>query len=130
MSSRPIVRVRRAGRARLRPPSAVRPVSLCRNRRNEAVASSRDGNDVAGARTPVAERPPQGGDLDPEIAPIDHGVGPGASQQLFLADDLAGTVDQSDQEIERAAADPSGWSASSSSCRAGISRKGPNAITS
>ena len=47
--------------------------------------------------------------------------------QLVLGDQVAGALDQGGQDLERAAARPDGSVPSSSSSRAGSSRKGPNA---
>ena len=44
--------------------------------------------------------------MDPEVALLDVGVGPDAGNQLVLRHQLAGPLDQHDQDIERAAAEP------------------------
>jgi len=76
-----------------------------RNRRHETIATFRDSGYVAGAGPTITERLPQRSDLCPEIALVDDGVGPGARNQLVLADELTRAVDQGDQDVERATAD-------------------------
>lgn len=53
----------------------------------------------------VTKRPAQGSDVDPEIAFFDERIRPNTPNQLLLRDELAGAFGQSDQNIERAAAE-------------------------
>ncbi len=44
--------------------------------------------------------------MDPQGALVDDRVGPDAADELVLENRLAGALDQGDQDIERAAAEP------------------------
>ena len=57
---------------------------------------------------PSAKRAAQRGNMELEIAFDDEGMGPDPRDQLRLADQLAGTFDESDQEIESATAETDG----------------------
>jgi hypothetical protein len=61
------------------------------------VSGNRD--QIAIAATAVTQRSPQPGHLDLEIAFLDEGAGPGASHELGLGDQLAGALDQGDQDL-------------------------------
>ena len=54
----------------------------------------------------VAEGAAQGADLNLQICFFDEGLRPASGYQLFLADHLAGTFDQSGENVEGAAAEP------------------------
>src|SRR5260370_31769501 len=75
-------------------------------RGDEIVPPPRDGDDVATAALSVAEGAAQRADLHLQICFFDDGFRPGSGHQLFLADNLAGTLDQSGQDIEGPAAEP------------------------
>ena len=75
-------------------------------RRDEIVAASRNGGDVAIAALAVAEGAAQRADLDLQVCFFDEGFRPGSGDQLLLADHLAGALDQSGQDVEGAAAEP------------------------
>jgi hypothetical protein len=74
-----------------------------RDRRDEAIAAAGNGRYVAIARLAIAEGPAQRGHMDAEIAFLDEGVGPDAGDQLVLADQLTGALDQDGEDVERAA---------------------------
>ncbi len=83
-----------------------RPRHLCgSDGRNKAIALARGGSDVAPAAAPIPQRPPQRADLEFEVALLDKGVPPRAGHQFVFANQLARTLDQSDEEIERATAE-------------------------
>jgi hypothetical protein len=56
----------------------------------------------------ITEDPAEGRDMDPEIALFDERIRPDAGDQLLFGHELAGAVDQSNQNIERAAAEAHG----------------------
>jgi hypothetical protein len=56
----------------------------------------------------AAQSPAQRADLEFEIALLDNGVGPDAGDQIVFADHLAQVLDQSDQNVQGAAAKPNG----------------------
>ena len=99
---RQIVRRRRRDCRRQRGPRWL----LEANRRNEIVASSRNGDDVAMAALAVAEGATQSADLNLQIRFFDEGLRPGSGDQFLLADHLAGAFDQSGQNVKSAAAEP------------------------
>src|SRR3954453_1005968 len=84
-------------RGRLRPRDA--------HRGHEAVAAAGDGGQEAVAVLAVTQRLAERGDVDPEVALLDEGVGPDAGDKLVLADDLARPLDQGDQDVQRPAAE-------------------------
>ena len=75
-----------------------------RDRGDKAIAAPGNRRQVAIAAAAVAQRPPQPGDLDLEIAVLDEGVRPDPRHELALADQLAGALDQRDQDLQGAAA--------------------------
>ena len=75
-------------------------------RRDEIVAPADNGDDVTIAALTVAERSAQGTDLNLQVGLFDDGLRPDASYQFFLADHLAGALDQKDENVEGAAAEP------------------------
>lgn len=79
-----------------------------RDRRHEAIPSPGDGSQVPVAATSVTERSTQRGDLNLEIALLDEGMGPDAGHEVALADQLAGALDQRDQDVQGAAAQTHG----------------------
>ena len=74
--------------------------------RDEIVAPSGNGDDVAIAALAVAEGTAQGADLNLQVRLFDERLRPGASDQFFLADHLAGAFDQSGENVKGAAAEP------------------------
>ncbi len=75
---------------------------------DEIVATSRNGDDVAIAILAVAEGTAQSADLNLQIRFFDEGLRPSPGYQLLLADDLAGPLDHSSQNVKGAAAEPHG----------------------
>ena len=69
------------------------------DRCDKAVAAPRNVGDVALAALAIAERAPQSGNVDLEIALFHEDVGPDAVEQLLLAQNLAGPFEQSDEDI-------------------------------
>ena len=61
---------------------------------DEAIAPSRDRQDVAVAFEAVAERTAQGGDMHRQIVVHDMGVRPYPRHDLLLLDEIAGTLEQ------------------------------------
>jgi hypothetical protein len=55
---------------------------------------------------PVAKQPSDRGNVNTEIGFIDRGRRPGAGEQRFLAHQIARVLDQGDEDVKRAAADP------------------------
>jgi hypothetical protein len=75
---------------------------------HEAVASSGNRRQKAVAAATIAQRPAQARDMHLEIALLDEGAGPDTGHELVLADQLAGALEQSDQNLQRATAEPHG----------------------
>jgi len=82
-----------------------RPCRLVRNRCNKGITSAGVIGDVTPAVTAIAECFAQCRDMDPQGTFVDDRIGPGAGNQLFLWDRLAGPLDQRGQDVERTAAD-------------------------
>src|SRR5712692_4352360 len=93
--------VHRGGRRRLRRSGLVSD----RDPRDEPVTLPRARLQIAAAVPPVTKGPPQGGDLELQISFDDVGAGPDAGDQLFLADKLAGSLEERDQDFQRATAE-------------------------
>src|SRR5258708_36423741 len=93
--------VRHDSRLRVRKGGAVAD----RDRGDETVTLSRARFQKAATVPPVAKRAPEGGDLEFQIPFDDTGRGPDAGEQLFLADELAGSLDARDQDFRCPAAD-------------------------
>ena len=74
---------------------------LAHHRCDKDVASTGVVCDKAPARSAIPERLTQRCDMDPQGAVVDDRIGPGARDQLFLGDRLAGVLDQCDQNVER-----------------------------
>ena len=107
MSNRPIIRVSGAGRLSVcRGPGAAGvwglPQLQTRYLRNEAIASTRYIRNVAVAGSAVAQDLAKGTNMDPEIGLLDKGAWPDTGHQLILADKLSSSLDQRDQDVERA----------------------------
>jgi hypothetical protein len=103
-AERPTMRLSETGkRRRLRHRCFRR--SLLRDRRDEAIASAGNGDDIAIAALAVTEGAAQRGHMDAKIAFLDEDVGPHAANQFLLADDRAGLVDKDRENVERACAD-------------------------
>src|SRR6516164_10763375 len=79
---------------------------LARHRCDKGVTAAGIVGDIAPARTAVAKRLTQRGDMYPQRALVDDSIGPGAGDQLVSRDGLAGAFDQGDQDVERTAAEP------------------------
>jgi hypothetical protein len=77
-------------------------------RRDEIVAPSYNGDDVAVVALSVAESTTQSADLEFQIRFFHERCWPGPGNQLLLADHLTGAFDQSSQDIKRATAEPHG----------------------
>ena len=75
---------------------------------NEAVATARDGLDVARVRLPGAEDLAQGRDVDAEVALVDVEARPDDAEQLVLADHVAAPLHEGGQDVERPPADGQG----------------------
>ena len=71
---------------------------------DKAIASTRDIRDEAPAGVAIAERPPERGDVNSDARFFDEGVGPHTRKQLLLADHLARPLEESEQDVARAAA--------------------------
>ncbi len=99
-----IVRALGSGTRGSRGPLALREDNRC----DEAVAPAGNIGHIAIARLTVAQKSAQGCDIDPKIAFRHESVGPGAVDELFLADKLARALHQGNQDFERAAADTKG----------------------
>jgi hypothetical protein len=95
--------LRRSGQKRFPRGADFRPDP---NLGGEAVAAARDRGDIGQLRVRRGQGPPQGGDVDLEIALVDVGVRPSGAHQLLLADELAPLFHEQTQDVERAGADP------------------------
>ena len=73
---------------------------------DEAVAAAGHVDDETLAVAIVAERPPQAGQMDPQIDVLDMGVGPGGGGQLVLGDQFAAPFSERQQDQEGAATEP------------------------
>jgi hypothetical protein len=78
------------------------------NRRDEAVTAAGNIGDVAGAGLAVAQRLAERADVHLEIGLLDERARPDAREEILLADNLVGALDQRDQDVERPAAEPKG----------------------
>ncbi|MNP29582.1 hypothetical protein D3C76_1226140 [compost metagenome] len=76
--------------------------------RDKAVAALGHGDDVALASLAVAEGFAQGGHVHPQVDLFHHAVGPDFSDQLLLADHLAGVFQQDQQDVHGASAQAQG----------------------
>ena len=74
--------------------------------RNEAIASTRHIRNVAMAGSAVAQDLAKGTNMDPQIGLLDEGAWPDTGHQLILADKLSSSLDQGDQDVERATTQP------------------------
>src|SRR6266404_8305964 len=74
------------------------------DRGDKAITLARRRRDVPPAAASIAQRPPQGANLELEISLLDKGAPPHAGHQLLFADQLSGAFHQSGQDIKRAAA--------------------------
>ncbi len=75
------------------------------DRRYEGVAPAGHIHDVAAAKLAVTQRPAQPGDVDPKVALLDERIRPHAGDQVILADDLPGSTDQGNEDVQGASAD-------------------------
>ncbi len=78
----------------------------CLNRCDKSVATACHRRDVPGRAWIIAEGPSQGGDIDLEVALVDDNVWPTTCQQLAFVHELAWSLDQCRQNIQRAVSDP------------------------
>jgi hypothetical protein len=76
-----------------------------RKRRYEAIASTRKGRHVSGARRTITERLAKRGDLKPEGSFIDSAIWPYPFEQFALADNLTGAFHQNNENVERSSAE-------------------------
>ncbi|MNI55998.1 hypothetical protein D3C73_1109800 [compost metagenome] len=74
------------------------------HRGNEAVTALRHIVDVALPVLPVTQCATQGRDVHAQVDVLDHRLRPHARNQLLLADDIAGLLDQHLQDVHGAAA--------------------------
>jgi hypothetical protein len=63
-------------------------------RRDEAVAAARNVRDVAIARLAIAQGAAHRGNVNPEIAVLDERIGPDATHQLLVAQELTGAFNE------------------------------------
>ena len=75
------------------------------DRRDEAISLPRQRGHISGAGLAVAQRLAKRSDMDSQAALIDRDPGPDPRHQVVLADDLAGLLDQHDENVERASAE-------------------------
>ena len=75
------------------------------HRGDEAIAATRDVDDVSRHVARVAERTTQRRDVDAQVALLDVGLRPGAGEQVVLADQLSGAPDQGRENGQGTAAD-------------------------
>jgi hypothetical protein len=78
------------------------------DRRNKSVAPPGIGRDIPSGTFAVAEHSAQRCHLDLKITLVDVGMRPDAGDQLILCDDLAGPIEQCNEDIEGAAAQANG----------------------
>ncbi len=78
---------------------------LARHRCDKGVSPAGVVGDVAPAGAAVPKRLAQRGDMDPKRSLIDDRIGPGAGDQLILADRLAGAFDERDEDVQGPAAE-------------------------
>jgi hypothetical protein len=76
-----------------------------RKRRYETIAPAGKGSHISGARLTVTECLAKRSDLKPEGSIVDTGIRPYALKQFVLADDLASTFHQNNENIERSGAE-------------------------
>src|SRR5260370_3543366 len=79
------------------------------DRGDKAITLARRRRDVPPAAASIAQRPPQGTDLEFEIPLLDKGALPHAAHQLAFADQLSGAIHSSGQNIKRAAPQTNGF---------------------
>ena len=98
-------------------PNGARAAGRRRGRRfgtgegsGKAIAATRDVHDISRTDGTATKDLAQCGDVEAEAAFVDIHVGPDVFDQVSLVHDLAGTLRQEDQNVERAAADMK-WSA-------------------
>jgi hypothetical protein len=73
--------------------------------RDKAIAAASDIGDEAVAAPAVAQRLAQRGNMDPQRAFVDDGVGPSAGDQLILVNCVAGALNERDKDVQGAAAE-------------------------
>jgi hypothetical protein len=76
-----------------------------RYRRDEAVTAADDRLNAALPRLPPIEDPAKGRDLNKQIILLDHRLGPHGGDDLFLRNDVASSLDQSGENVERSRPD-------------------------
>lgn len=81
-------------------------LARARHRCQEAVAAARHGGDVALAVAPVAKHLAQRRQVHPQGGIVDHRIGPDQRQQFMLVDDVAGALEQGQQQVHGAASQP------------------------
>src|SRR5260370_24577186 len=75
-----------------------------RKRRDKTVAAARHIGHIACARSLLSKRLAQRRDMKAKAALIDHKVGPHSCDQLLLTDHFGRAFDESDKNVENAAA--------------------------
>src|SRR4030088_2769933 len=75
-----------------------------RNRRDKTVTAARHIGHIAHARSTFSERLAQRRNVIAKVALIDHKVRPHSCEQLLLADHFGRAFDESDKNVESAAA--------------------------
>ena len=86
----------------------LRRFARARHRRQETVAAPCDRGDIAPAFAPVAQHLAQRRQVYAQGGVVDHRLWPDDGQQLVLVDDLAGALEQRQQQVHRAAAQAQG----------------------
>ena len=74
-------------------------------RRDEAIAAPGDGLDAALARLLPIEDCAERRDLNEEVSLLDRHLGPDGGHDLFLGNDVASSLDQYGEKVERARPD-------------------------
>ena len=76
------------------------------NRRHKTIAAPHHVDDVAGTRLAVAEHLAQRRDMHPQIGVVDERRRPRAGEQVLLGHSLPGALDQREQDLHGATAEP------------------------
>jgi hypothetical protein len=94
----------------LRLPCHSRSVLVSRHidRGDEAVAASGDVDDEPMPIPTITQRATQRRHMDREVARLDENIGPNASHQIMLADQLTASFKQSDQDFQSSASESYG----------------------
>ena len=76
-----------------------------RNRRHKAIAPALDVRDVPVSEFAILKRLSDSSNVYAEASLLDDYIRPGVINELFFCDNLAGTLDEIDQNIERTLAE-------------------------